>query len=372
MVGIYEFYRKYKKRIFLATSLVTVGYFVYNYINSKRQELAAYQKKLIKEKIKKKYQHTQQDCLFTIIALLPTLLSNVYKSIPVENITKQLLTKRKEGGTTVSSSEVESSDPDISKAQLWNDLKIKSLTRLLTLIYCSSALVILVKLQLNILARKGYLELSIEASGVAAPSAESDDYEAEQSYLSVSWWLLNRGYLIIQEKCKDAIELVFRDINPKTELTFNEFSALIAKTQELIDKSLIFNDNFEKSLLPLELHEVELLNRDEILTNETFGSLIEETKDYLNNELINLVIVTMVTSSISILLEKSSTLLFDQEVEEIELITKRFKLVKLLSIVIKETNKIGEGSNNNLYVQAVGNLPELDEYAASVYSNFAI
>lgn len=479
--SLFQFYRRHKRRIFLAVGTLTTGYFIFNYINSKRIQFIEYQQHLIRQKIKKKYQQTQQDCLFTIIALLPTLSGAIYKLMPVENITKQLLSKRnnnnksKQSVSNASSSKnnngnnnltlsefasesagsdttninsvindnnnnnkdindqdnndnnninnnnnettspTTTSDP-VTKSQLWNELKIKSLTRLLTLVYSNSLLIILIKLQLNLLARKDYLETSMEAADVNVLDKENgdsgnstqQDYIIEQSYLSLSWWLLNNGYVTIYEKCLEAIDLVFKEVNAKTELTFNEFSVLVAKTQELIDKNFITADAtnninsgsnselfLEKCLFPPPELEALVISKSsdrsfddeeqkeddeqisQVVNNENFRLLVEETKDYINNESINLVLVHMVTNSISKFLNNCSELLFNVssgngEELEIELITKRFKLVKILSIIIKESNRISESSNSNEYIQVMNNIPELEEYTASVYSNFAI
>ena len=84
-----------------------------------------------------------------------------------------------------------------SKTELWNLLKIKTITRTLTLLYTVSGLFLITRLQLNILARRSYLESAIQMAGVKSTNNDIDPHEnyiIEQSYLSLSWWLLNKGW----------------------------------------------------------------------------------------------------------------------------------------------------------------------------------
>lgn len=113
--------------------------------------------------LRRRFQQNQEDCTFTVLALLPTATENIVEALPVEDITRNLQQKkaerlgRSEGGTPdpsvasgptsatdddgrslssfqsesyihASQTEASSSDgklaPRISKAQLWNELKI--------------------------------------------------------------------------------------------------------------------------------------------------------------------------------------------------------------------------------------------------------
>ncbi|GMM37352.1 Pex3 protein [Saccharomycopsis crataegensis] len=432
--GLFQFYRHNRRKIVTTMGTLTACYFLIRYILNRRREAFEYQQYLIRQKIKKKYLQTQQDCIFTIVGLLPTLSKGIYSLEPVEDITKKLISKRKKkgenatnttgslttgteisvGGTVFDTSESkpEAESPDnnskstneVSKQHLWNDLKVKALARLLTSVYSYCLLVILVRLQLNLLARKDYLETAMEAANIEVEDLVGDrghvEYVVEQSYLALSWWLVNHGYVTIYKKCTEAIKLVFKDVNARTEVTFNEFSTLIAKTQELIDKSFLVNneDFIEQCILPPENKEFEVVSRhradilgndnddvnisaEEIIAHENFRVLIRETRDYINTDALNIVLVNMVTSSIGKFLNNCSDILFEENQDdddlnaekiELQLITYRIKLVKILSIIMKENNKICEASNTNEYVQVMSSVPELEEYTASVYSNFSI
>ena len=91
------FFNRNKRKIFI-TSAVTVSIYLLinefvikkfrNYQNALRQEL------LFKQQIKQRFIQTQQDCYYTILALLPVLAAPIIDSLPVELITQALRLKK--------------------------------------------------------------------------------------------------------------------------------------------------------------------------------------------------------------------------------------------------------------------------------------
>ncbi|KAI5964731.1 PEX3 [Candida pseudojiufengensis] len=250
------FFKRNKRRIFI-TSAVTISVYLLvnefvikkfkNYQNALRQEL------MFKQQIKQRFLQTQQDCYYTILALLPVLATPIVESLPVEFITQALRLKKGQPQqpqpqiTSGSSSELTADNLNLldnnnnpqsklsiymnkSKLELWNLLKIKTITRTLTLIYSISGLLLITRLQLNVLARRSYLESAILMAGVKAINNDSDPHEnymIEQSYLSLSWWLLNKGWFNLSSLIENIVIKKFEKITPKTELSVIEFEILL-------------------------------------------------------------------------------------------------------------------------------------------------
>lgn len=243
------FFNRNKRRI-LITSAVSVSVYLLinefvikkfrNYQQSLRQEL------LFKQQIKQRFIQTQQDCYYTILALLPVLATPIIDALPVELITQALRLKKSGGyksSTTNENNELttdnlnlldNNNDPELklsiymnkSKIELWNLLKIKSITRILTLMYTMSGLLLITRLQLNILARRSYLESAIQMAGVKSINHEIDPHEnyiIEQSYLSLSWWLLNKGWMNLNSIIEALVIAKFEKITPKSELSVESF-----------------------------------------------------------------------------------------------------------------------------------------------------
>ncbi|ODV88074.1 hypothetical protein CANARDRAFT_210343 [[Candida] arabinofermentans NRRL YB-2248] len=468
-----DIFKRHKKKFLFSTGLIAVSYVASTYITSKINQ---FQEKLkeenfAKEQIKRRFKQTQNDCYMTFLSLLPVLTEPIYELLNVEDITKQLQLKRQErlksnNLTSISNdpalssvlsddfsthSQIEkevkqpisisNSNSNKSKTQLWNDLKIESLTRFLTLLYCESLLIIFLHLQLNILSRKSYLETALKLaskskgikleneSGISLDSnynliddddlstgsnssesnlnsnnsLDDDNNLPEQAFLSFSWWLLNKGWLEIKSNVEQSIEDVFGEINPRQELSIDDFASLINRTQQIIDKNLTISNTDQdqdqdtplivSSLLPpsnLEFFLLQQTNDLEFLSNfnnnilnfENLNKLLIELKNYLLNDQINSIISLLVNVGISKILDNIVLQLLNKNnnnnnnTQEIQIqddgVEKlpKIKLASLLALITKQSNQLSNNSLDNDILYTLNNLQELDDLSASVYSNF--
>lgn len=411
-----SFLRRHKKKLIITATLTFSAYFLVNqfiikkfknFQNSLRQEL------YVKEQIKRRFIQTQNDCYLTILALLPVLTQPIINHLPIELITQALKMKKTNAtqtpqeisdsllttdNLTMHQNSSDSSDlshyMSLSKTELWKLLKIKTLTRTLTLMYSASSLLLLTRLQLNILARRSYLESAIVlAGGKVNGSESSQDYFIEQSYLSLSWWLLNKGWLNISDLIEKIVTEKFHSINARSELSINKFDDLLCEivnelsthhNQEILNSIFpITYDNLIESLLntnPELIKELDI--EDSILLK-----LINETTYLVNNEVFGDILINMVDSCKSTLIENlllsldpDNAYTNQEKVIDISNI-KQFKLANLLAQlsiqcgVLCDTNNLISESftdemSGNVYINNLNGLESLDEFSASIYSNF--
>ncbi|KAI0462611.1 peroxin [Komagataella kurtzmanii] len=444
--------RRNKKKFLISSGIIGVGYYVTKTINSKIQEFQnrIREENFAKEQIKRRFHQTQSDCYMTFLSLLPVLCEPIMDDLPVETITKQLQIRRlekqignkdvKNSGSTVLSDDFSTSQegaisedtnkpPELkSKNQLWQELKIKAITRFLTLIYCESLLIVFLHLQLNILSRKSYLETAIrlasETQGIDLVDQESngdfsgntqDENLSEQAFLSFSWWLLNKGWLEIKNKIEPCVEQHFGGINPRQQLKINEFAELLNKCQNCIDlkvlnlteedihlgvgviedqsqpvgrKSTNFITNallppkeFEFFLLQ-QTNDLDFLSRfnNNIVNTESLNMLLDELNNYLNNADINLIVNKLATLGITKVLDEIVLNLLqknqpnpisDMNIRDIDLNDlPPYKLAALLANITKQSISLTNNSVENPTLADLNNLPELNDLSASVYSNF--
>jgi peroxin-3 len=248
--------------------------------------------------LRRRFEQNQTDCTFTILALLPTVTENVLEALPVEQLTHELQQKKAErlarttgegapsefsssppsirDGETASFSSLQSSvfihasqlvedgssRPRRSKAQLWNEIKIASITRSFTLIYTLSLLTLLTRIQLNLLGRLNYLSsvvsltrpppagransISLEDhddttlninSSTHTSANFGNDFETNRRYLAFSWFLLHRGYNTLLTKIRDAVTEVFGSISPTEAVTAARISELTLIVRRKIEGS---------------------------------------------------------------------------------------------------------------------------------------
>lgn len=263
------FFNRNKRRIFI-TSAVTFSIYLLvnefvikkfrNYQNALRQEF------MFKQQIRQRFILTQQDCYYTILALLPVLAQPIVDALPVDLITQALRLKKGHQQqqqqqpllsqvASGSNSELTTDNLNLldnnnnpqsqlsvymnkSKAELWNLLKIKTITRTLTLMYSISGLLLISRLQMNILARRSYLESAIVMAGVKNPNNDIDPHEnyiIEQSYLSLSWWLLNKGWANLSTLIENLVIDKFESVSPKTEIGVFDFELILTEIIEEIN-----------------------------------------------------------------------------------------------------------------------------------------
>ncbi|CCE62858.1 hypothetical protein TPHA_0D02200 [Tetrapisispora phaffii CBS 4417] len=389
-----SFLQRNRKRFITAAALSTVIfatgsiflYFLKSWLY--KQQLKITEQHFIREQIKRRFTQTQHDSLIVLYELLPVFVLILAKDYNLDELVIALRDKKLKksqisaeknatvedgnvagtsgssipGGTisevtvdtnlppynlTLGDSQLESSEKyaDFTKAQLWHELQLKSLVKLITISYTISSLFLLTRLQLNILTRREYLatavniaieqenakqknnsisnsvfnwfsgfiykspddnkdKLSSEGENIeAADSKTKLMYINEQAFLSTSWWILNNGYLVFSELATRKVDEYFSNYNPKDTLSLMEFSNNMSNIFHSINKELFTNNiseietsqpinNISDIFLPEDSKIDYMLQRtmDENSLKELssdsliLSQLLSETAEYLNDK----------------------------------------------------------------------------------------
>lgn len=410
--SLVSFFRRNKRKLII-TSTITVSLYLLvnqfvikrfrNFQSSLRQEI------LFKEQIKRRFLQTQQDCYYTILALLPVLTDPIVNSLPIEMITQALkMKKTNTTGAEMSDSMLTTDNLNIhensqnlelssflhmSKTELWNELKIKTITRTLTLLCSISGLLLITRLQLNILARRSYLELAIVMAGGSLPKDINSEevYAIEQAYLSLSWWLLNKGW----ETCSNLVEEVvvqkFSKLTARAEISIMKFDQLL--NEIIFELETKRGNELLGSFFPLTYDNLitTLLNTNPDVISEldvqdsNLVKLINETKSLMSTPSYLELYSQLLSNGMSTLIDNISINLNANKLAPGEIgdvIINRensFRLANFLAQLsvqnglLVDNNNFGEDSQNlsgNLFINNLNDLEELDEFSASIYSNF--
>ncbi len=138
------------------------------------------------------FESTERTCNQAIMGVAPALCDKILKRLNTDIILQQLR------------------EMPENKVELWNELKVQAFTRLTTLVYACSMLVVSLRIQLNILG--GYLYKDTIADGQTELTKEN-----QQRYLSLSQYLLDDGV----EKLVTLIERKVREVLGQYELKQN-------------------------------------------------------------------------------------------------------------------------------------------------------
>lgn len=476
LTSVKAFFTRHRRKIFVSLGLFASGYFAIDYLKNKLFEIQdrLATERSAKENLRRRFEQNQEDATYTIMALLPTLSSDIIDTFPVEALTQELQAKRTEKAILRSSSKALSdatsdisnvttglvpkntSDEDTkaeneedsivmkqeagsesivqvekapkkSKTQLWQELKIESITRLFTLIYSTSLLIFLTRLQLNILGRRNYVwsvldlasqrrnkhhqeeitmldmsassfeqvEVDVDVESEDEETIKQKEHEAHinKMYLAISWWFINRGWISLSQQVGDAVRRVFGSVNPRSDLSLEKLSELIGQVQYLIDYPYGSDvpQNFLNNLLPPEELETyvfsQAFNTNDLGFEELpdeLRSLIDETADFIESPNAGEVIKRLVHTGLSVSVSKISKL-YPAVVDTPEKIVDvtegdvaqqqeqaTIKLASILANISRQAHSIAAGSpiDPNEYVVEMGNVGELNAFSAVVYSNF--
>ncbi|KAL8927993.1 MAG: hypothetical protein Q9208_002068 [Pyrenodesmia sp. 3 TL-2023] len=469
-----NWFRRNRTNFAVGAGVLGLGYVAGQYVLSKvaetRQRMA--EDRIAKENLRRRFQQNQEDCTITVLALLPTATESILEALPVEQITHDLQRKRAErlgrnAGTSDSvapilssapssitdddgkslaslqadsyvhasqmtassaeSGEPEASRPLKSKAQLWNELKITSITRAFTLLYTLSLLTLLTRIQLNLLGRRNYLSSVVSMASHSpqdptislenrdddnAEQAWGNDFETNRKFLTFSWWLLHRGWRQVMEKVETAVTAVFGPLNPREDIPLEKLSALILEVRRNVEGATPEERRSHKwlpyLLPPLEeeeyvLRESGMLKSSSAAQSASIPSppsspaqlssshpssspstplrrLLDETADLIDSPPFTQILTLLLDTTFSHLTDHqirtdayklpspSSAITRVQELPDLDLGLTKAKLASILAVLTRQAHAIGNGVPNR-YAQAIEGVKELEAFAAVIYSS---
>ncbi|KAH9171791.1 Peroxin-3 [Lactarius sanguifluus] len=299
-----------------------------------------------------------------------------------------------------------------SKAELWREVKMLTVTRTLTVLYSITLLTIFTNIQLSLLGRYKYIQsvLQMERSEDSRarrqyesspfPSLVNQDIEAfvgqrarweedsiwregvdaetERKYLTLSWWILNVGWKDVGERVRRGVEEVFEGISLKSKIGAIELHRLISDVRRRVEHEITFEGterriNFLSTLMPPTASALShLLTRggfppthDDTHEPE-FTALLEETRDLLASSDFALVLERALDRATALLFDGLSQNVFVGEEGEDEV---RMRVAAVLPGLARWSSLALNGMPNEL-VDSLSDLHEVASFSAIIYSNY--
>lgn len=421
--------------------------------------------RIARENLRRRFEQNQEDCTFTVLALLPTATDNILAELETERITFELQQQKAaklarngephpselgsgppsvtdapsvadDDGRSMASIQSESgvhasqiAIPHASvvggdgaqdggqqaqkarrtKLQLWNDLKISSITRAFTLIYTLALLTLLTRIQLNLLGRRSYLSSVVslatggmEQSTISLENHDDDnpdqaygnDFETNRQYLTFSWWLLHRGWKEVMYKVEAAVKDVFGGLSIRDDITMQRFSELTLEVRKRVEGSTETDrqaNRWLQYLLPPREEEEFVLKESGMNSGPAsrpsssqgitpLRRLLDETSDLIDSPPFSHVLTMLLDAGFSTLVDqKISQQVFKipptSEVPDLkapritEIVDpKPVKLPIVLALLTRQAHSIGNGVPNE-YLQSMEHVRDLEAFAAVVYSS---
>ncbi|PYI10018.1 putative MFS transporter [Aspergillus sclerotiicarbonarius CBS 121057] len=430
-----RWFRRNRKGLAIGAGVIGAGYLAGQYLLSKISEARERMSsdRIARENLRRRFEQNQTDCTYTVLALLPTAAEDILEALPVEELTKELQKKRAERLARLNAGEGTGSDlssvspsitdddrrslssfqsdgfvrtsqlgestfegggpprPKRNKTQLWNEVKITSITRSFTLIYTLSLLTIFTRIQLNLLGRRNYLSSVIsmatppaDASTIRLEDHDDDDltqtlgndFETNRRYLAFSWWLLHRGWKQLMDEVQAAVTEVFGPLNPREDISLGKLSELALQARRKIegdteeDRKYVAVAREEDHLL----EESGVLGVTEPTTPQTTASLrhlLDETADLIDSPTFTRVMLLLNNECFQTLIDQCKADAFKSSSQAPMSVPQSFtsvatvvavadssdpktKLANVLAVLARQAHVIGNGTAPpNLYLTAI-------------------
>ncbi|KAJ5099404.1 Peroxin-3 [Penicillium argentinense] len=448
-----RWFQRNRKGLAIGAGVLGAGYLAGQYLLSKISEARERMSsdRIARENLRRRFEQNQTDCTYTVLALLPTATENVIEALPVEELTKELQQKRAERLARISAGEGTGSDmssvspslpeddrksfasfqsegyvhasqveaeldgqprPKRNKTQLWNEVKITSITRSFTLIYTLSLLTIFTRIQLNLLGRRNYLSSVISLAKPPSDSTISledhddeltqtlgDDFETNRRYLAFSWWLLHRGWKELMARVQPAVEEVFGPLNPREDISLTKLSELTLQIRKKVEGHTEEERRSTKwlsCLLPPPEEEKTVLQESGVegvadpsssQTASKLRHLLDETADLIDSPSFSFVLTLLNNEGFSTLVDqkcaneafKTSATVPETAPQSFDSIAtvippsseRKTKLANLLAVMARQAHIIGNGTHapNEYLTPMEQNVRELEAFSAVIYSS---
>ncbi|XP_076999478.1 peroxisomal biogenesis factor 3 isoform X6 [Tamandua tetradactyla] len=236
------------------------------------------------------FESNQRTCNMTVLSMLPTLREALMQQLNSESLTALLKNRPS------------------NKLEIWEDLKIISFTRSIVAVYSTCMLIVLLRVQLNIIG--GYIYLDNAAIGKNGTTVLAPP-DVQQQYLSSIQHLLGDGLTELITVIKKAVRNILGSVSLKHSLSLLDLEQKLKEIRTLVEQktsSPLVGEDGPGSFLcrcmmpdeeaPLAVQACGLSPRD-----VTTIKLLNETRDMLESPDFRTVLNTCLNRGFSRLLD---------------------------------------------------------------------
>lgn len=251
--SVKNFLSRHKRKFIVTGVLVGGTVLAVQYAQRKLREFQEAQAREFIERTRRTqhFESTERTCNQAIMGVAAPLCTEILQNLDTQVLLDQLREK-----------------PE-NKQELWHELKIRSFTRLATLVYACSMLVVALRVQLNILG--GYLYKE-KVSGQAQISSDM-----QQMYLSLIQHFQNEGIVRMAKLIESKVRTILGDYDLRQQLSLSEVEQIFWSIQMAVNSDEEDPSSaMGKYVLPQEL--------DDAGGSEQMAKIFAETLDMLEAE----------------------------------------------------------------------------------------
>ncbi|GAB0091642.1 peroxisomal biogenesis factor 3 [Sergentomyia squamirostris] len=262
--GVKNFLSRHKRKFIVGGVIVGGSVLALRYAQRKLREFQEEQAREFLEKTRRlqHFESTERTCNQTIVGLAPGVFEEINKLLSAEELLEQLRKK-----------------PD-NKKELWDEMKVNSFTRITTMVYASSILVVTLRIQLNLVGGYLYRDSTKPTSSntVVTP-------DVQQMYLALIQHFLRDGLKQLSRLIEGKVRHIMKDYDLSRQLTIGDIEQIFWSIQMAVNNDPQSPNN----------HLARYVFPEDVNGNQTLIRLFTDTMDLLESEEVS----TLCTNNIS-------------------------------------------------------------------------
>ncbi|MEE6475539.1 hypothetical protein FKM82_010792 [Ascaphus truei] len=365
MLSVWNFLKRHKRKFLVAGALTGVVYLLGKYAQKKIKDIQERDAAEYIAQARRQYhfESNQRTCNMTVLSMLPALREALMQQLNSESLTSLLKNR------------------PTNKLEIWEDLKIISFSRSIVGVYSTCMLVVLLRVQLNIIG--GYIYLD-NSSVVKNGSALHASPEVQQQYLSSIQHLLGDGLTELITVVKQAVQKVLGSLSLKHSLSIMELEQKIKEIRSQVEESRV-TANLEETNSESLLCRYMMPDEENPLTAQACGltekdvttiKLLNETRDMLESRDFSTVLNTCLSRGFGKFLDSIAEFFRPTEQELNQngsvnsLSSISLPLAKIIPIVNGQIHSICSEMPSH-FVQDLLLMEQVKDFAANVYEAFS-
>ncbi|XP_008803262.2 peroxisome biogenesis protein 3-1-like [Phoenix dactylifera] len=372
MLSFRGFWSRHRRKVFAALGVFGSGYVIYKLYDAHRRRISDLEKQLegerqvnelIRAQLQKHFESIQRiSDTTTLPYAMHYLRSRILEELDLSHLTEKLMQGKAQSNAITSK----------EKLELWERLKVLSFTRTASSLWSVTMLCLYVRVQVNILGRHLYLEVSRGSEGSQLLD-ESDSFSrhGQQDFLATADYLSAHGIdTLIMNMQKAAME-VLKEKQLRDPFSMVQLRKTIIQILELF-MSIGGPNCWMSYLIP----ENAIAYRQLMVTstNDSFNlmdvgkleQLMSETRSVLSSPDFGNIVEISLKKVVDMLVDDISTQLVGMSPPS------GVPLAKLLPRVTQLCLPLLEEPSSNKFVQTIRGLPDVELFYTLLYANMCI
>lgn len=231
--GVWNFIKRHRRKIIVTGAVVGGIVLLGRYAREKLQEFQDREAAEYLAHVKKEhhFESNQRTCNTTVLSMVPSLRDAIRRSLHTEEITSLLKAK-----------------PE-NKLDLWEELKVKSFTRMFVCVYGSCLLVSVLRVKLNLMGGYIFIDNLLSRTGLSTENRIATA-EVQRRYLEQVHYVMDKGLDDLISAVLKAADGIVRSIDLRSQVSLLDLEYMVRKMRQELEEwpENGYHDNSTSSL----------------------------------------------------------------------------------------------------------------------------